>query len=153
MSTDASQTLLELTKDLLKDQADTRRLLTMKAAIMIGICSLLLSGEVPCGSLAMIGYFCAVISMICGLYVVWAKQDYTGPKLDKATKVLQEKDYEQGLMWISEANTMTCNYNAKNSNRAATALNCGIAALIVASVLLSIPPYWIEVIGSWFGGR
>ena len=151
MSTETSKTMLELSKDLMKDHADTRRLLTMKAAIMIGIGSLMVSDGVGHGVVPVIGYVFAFLSIACGLYATWTRVDVTGPRLERAGEILQEYGTEKGMTWISEANIMACNGNAKNISRSAMAVNVGIIALVVAGMLLSMPPDWVEIILAWLG--
>ncbi len=108
MTKDEVLAMMELTKDHLKDQADDRRLVTMKAGIMIGIGSFIVTSNLQqLNCLSAIGYFCMFVSMACGLYVIWPKNYFSGPKLDKAKSEIEKYGYTDGLIWIVEANIMT----------------------------------------------
>ncbi|MYG65761.1 MAG: hypothetical protein F4206_03395 [Gammaproteobacteria bacterium] len=127
--------MLELTKDRLKEQADDRRLLTMKAGIMFVIGSYIVTGELqPLNWYSGIAYLCTFVSMVCGLVAIYAKTDLTLKLLD-LKEALDDKGYENGLAWILDTGIYVCDENAKKSNRVATVFNVGIGALGLAILL------------------
>jgi len=151
MNTENAKIMLELSRDLMKDQADTRRLLTAKATVMIGIASLIVSVGSDAG-FHEVGYICSVASMLFGLFVLWTRIDFTGPKPAKTEEILNNHDFSDGAVWVSRAITLACDNNSRNLDRASISINAGVLFLALASVLIFMPADWVKIISAWFGG-
>lgn len=143
----AVDTLLELSRDRLKDQSDNLRLIMTKNSVMLGIAILVAregipqeASEAPGSASIMIlcMYFCIVICVLCGLAVIFPRDFAEGLILDKAAGVLE--DYELGVAkeWIAKVNLIACGHNARYLRCVERLLRWGLGFLVASLLFFAL---------------
>ena len=132
----AVDTCLELSRERLKDQSDTLRLVTTKASIMLGIAALVATGDVPNEAQDTFWLICMYLSVIacggCGLFAIFPRNHWEGPDLKKADEILRNYEHDDAREWIAEANIMACQHNARHLSRIGVALHWGLVSLALS---------------------
>ena len=134
----AAEICLDLSRDRMRDQFDTLRLVTTKASIMVGIAAIVATAEMPTLSgwlsvtLFWSVYASLAICAVAGLVAIIPRTHWEGPKLGKVGEILSGYEIDAAKEWIAEAHIMACEHNAKALNRSSAALFVGIVALAAA---------------------
>ena len=140
----AVDTILELSRERLKDQSDTLRHIMTKASIMLGISAVVATGNIPAGAHEAVTYqsvllVCMYLSVgvcgIYGLYAIFPRIYWEGPDIQRADEVLRTHEHGDAREWIAQANIMACEHNAKHLSRIGTALSLGVIFLALSVVL------------------
>ena len=134
----AIQVTFDLSKDRMRDQLDTLRLVTTKASIMIGIAAIVVTAEMPVlkGWLSVTLFWAVYASLtvcaVSGLVAIVPRTYWDGPKLKKVGEILASYEIDVAKEWIANAQVMACEHNVTMLDRSTNALFVGIVTLVVA---------------------
>ena len=134
----AMKELVDLARDELKDQSDTRRLLTMKASIMIGISIYLVTHGIEIyqeydKSILFISVILSFLSIICGFVSIRIQFDEM-PNLERARDFKNSK-HEETLGWIFDTIEKSVETNHKNIVRSSSWFFWGLYSLVLATFI------------------
>ncbi len=136
-----ASTLFEISSERLKDQADTQRLITTKASIMLGVAVLIARADIPGETVGVVlislAYTCLSICVVCGLLAIYPHHQGDGPNLERAAEVLNDYDLEVAKEWIAEVNMIACRKNVQQLNSIERWLRWGLWSL-AASMLFFV---------------
>ena len=137
MAFDKSVLNLELSRDKLKRQDESIRLITTKAGILFAACVLIVSDIDTINPWVIIPI---VLAGVLALFTIWPRDYNDGPDVERAKEIMDEHEYQDSIEWIAEACTLSAKTNAPKISRNAYALNIGMGLLglgIILNIILN----------------
>lgn len=133
-------------RSLLENHEATNRLITTKASILLGfngaVWAFTMPVNVPSVSQVMFFLFwlmsvCTIISVLLCLVILKGRKWDNGPRIDRASEIIDRHEYYDAVMWLAQANEIADKNNVECLAKKTT-LFIWAVTLSSASIILKI---------------